>query len=128
MKIIPSFEINERTTKSLRCLIRNPDDDPDFTINSVRPFVFLSGRIEPPVYINGRNGTDSTGLTLIDNANGVWEINFKMDPEDNIIFNRSLYAKSGYERHTVIFEINYGMGDIYFQEIELLIKDLPIVS
>jgi hypothetical protein len=128
MNIMPSYQINENTSPTLRFAVADPDGGVNLIISAVHVYLFVQGSGDPPVYINGRDGTYDDGLTFTDNGDGSWLVTFHMSSADNAIIDGSLYVQSGFERHRAIFEIDYGVDDIFYQEVELCVKDLPIVT
>lgn len=114
--------INEKTSYDFNLSDFIQIDNSTLTITNVKVYVFVTGDYDPPKYINGRDGTDNTGLTLQDNI-----VSFHMSPADNPIALTDI--KNYFEAHTVRFEVFYNSGDDKFYiEFELKIRNLEIVS
>jgi hypothetical protein len=91
--------------------------------DSVKVFVFLPDA-DPAIYINGRDGTDDTGLTVTGN-----QVLMHFSADDNVIAYRDTHAIDGYEFHLVRFEISYNGGvDKHYEEFLLPVKDLHAIN
>jgi hypothetical protein len=91
--------------------------------DSVNVYVCVSGTASP-VYINGRNGGDVTGLTIVSNS-----VSFHMLPDDNAISNIATYGVNGIEPHSVIFECLYNTStDKIIVQFDLLIRDVGVLT
>ena len=114
--------INENTSYDFNLSDFIQTDSSTLTITNVKVYVFVTGDYDPPKYINGRNGTNNTGLTLQNNI-----VSFHMSPADNSI--SLIDVKNYYETHTVRFEVFYNSeDDKFYVEFELKIRNLEIVS
>jgi len=88
--------------------------------SNVKVYIFVTGQITNSPWVNDRDGTDSTGLSVDGNS-----VTFHLSPDDNKIVDRSKYAKSGYESHTVRFEVFYNSdSDKYYLDLVLRVRDL----
>jgi hypothetical protein len=116
---------DEGESRRIRFDIKDSDGTAPISISSMDVQVFVTGSGEPPIYINNRDGSNTDGLTFIDNGDNTWSVEFLMSPADNAIIDRLVYAKSGYEPHRIRFAIGYNAGaDMYYLELDVQVRDL----
>jgi len=120
--------IEERTSYNFFFSTADRDGINPVLIDTVKVYIFVEASGDPPVWVNGRDGSANSGLTFTEQADDSWDIALHMLPADNQIMNKTLYAKSGYETHIVRFEVKYNEYiDKYIHEIRVRVRELPAV-
>jgi hypothetical protein len=99
---------------------KNPDEMESFDIafdcidsdgvaknpSAVTACIFISN-VSPIVYVNGRDGSVNQLTGIVTAAN---HVSFHLGPYDNSIVNATKYCRTGYEYHTIQFDIRYDAG------------------
>ena len=129
MRLEQKFETDERSSYNFKLTAVDYFEAENIAISSVKASIYVEGSGDPPEYVNGRDGSHGTGLSFIDNGDGSWTILFHLLPADNAIVDKANYAKPGYEKHIVRFEIKYNSdADTYYLECELRVRELVGVA
>jgi len=107
-----SFNINFRFIDAVTSVAVAP--------STVKVYVYVD---QVGTTINGRDGTNSAGLTTSDTN----LINFDLEPADLTIVDTTSAATRGYEIHRVLFDVQYNAGaDKYLREYIVKIKYSPV--
>jgi len=103
--------------------LRDPILGTSIIPSDVKVYIFLKGGTTSPVYINGRDGTKSSGMTWGGGSNSV---RLDMLPADNSIIG-NYPNTSGYEYHVVRFNVKYNSGvDNFTLEFILKVRNLVL--
>lgn len=107
-------EVYEETTFEIQFDVKDSISGLDVTPSSLKVFVYLDEDPSDgsPTYINGRDGTDATGLSNSGNT-----VTMHLSPADNQIQN----AESPYESHRVAIQVFYN-GDVDRDVFEWILK------
>lgn len=117
-------EIYEKSSWDLSFNLFAEDGITPVTPSGMKVYVYLKNSANTPTYINGRDGSDDTGLT--NNANA---ISLHLKPADNQITGTGEFKDLPYEDHIVLIELEYNTSvDKDFFEWQLRVMNLQPVS
>lgn len=124
LKTIVEDEIFEESSWDLSFDLYAADGTTPVTPSSKKFYLYVKDTEDSPTYINGRDGTDNTGLTNSENS-----IALHLSPDDNQIVGSDDYADLPYEDHVVLIELKYNSDtDKDFFEWHLRVKNLqPVI-
>lgn len=116
------YDIDERTADYLGFDLVDCNDDA-IPINSAKVFIFIESVMDDPVWVNDRDGSDSTGLSIIGN-----KVDFEMSDDDNLVVDNQ-YVATGFETHLIRFELKYdGGSQTCYIHYRVKVKDLAFIG
>ena len=116
--------IYEESTWELDFDVFEKDGTTAVTPSTVKIYLYLADSENSPTYINGRDGTDSTGVS--NNANA---ISIHLSPDDNQIIGTADFDDVRHEKHTLLVEVLYNAdADRDFFEFALTVKNIRPVT
>lgn len=123
MVISYSTLVEENSSILIEFDVYDADGVTPLTGFTVVPYIYIRSGLGAIEYINGRDGSDLTGLNITNN-----HIEFKLSPADNQVVDIDRYTRYGYEPHRVALKILYNLGnDSNYINFDLNIKPLKFI-
>jgi len=112
------FDVDEKSSLDISFECTKDDRITALEPSTVKVYIFLEGS-DPLQFINNRDGSDSSGLSITDN-----KVEFHLYPADN-----SIVGSDDFEYHIVRFKVDYNADmDTEWLELRLKVRNLGGVA